>query len=357
MSGTSADGLDAALVRCDGRAIELINFVSAPMPADLRGEILALCRPGNDEIRRAGAAEQRLATLFAERTLEVAGARRAEVRAIGSHGQTVRHHPDEPLPFTVQLGNPSLIAELTGITVVADFRRRDMAAGGQAAPLAPAFHRALFATPDETRAVLNLGGIANLTLLPVNGPVLGFDTGPGNALMDTWAERHLGEARDEGGRWAASGKPDENLLAALMADSYFSLPPPKSTGREKFHREWLGAHLRGVGGNLQPADVQATLVELTARTVGEALLRHGSETRRLLVSGGGIHNAHLMARLGDALPGIEVESTAARGIDPDAVEAVGFAWLAHETLHGRPGNIPEVTGARGLRILGGIYQA
>ena len=273
ISGTSADGVDAALIACHGDTVELLDSVFVPMPKELRRDILALCRPGDDEIRRVGALECQLADLFAESALRVAGERRDSIRAIGSHGQTIRHHADEPLPFTVQIGDPSRVAELTGITVVADFRRRDIAAGGQGAPLAPAFHRALFSAP-EPRAVLNLGGMANLTLLPTGGPILGFDTGPGNALLDFWAERHTGEARDEGGRWAASGQTDPSLLASFLRDPYFSLAPPKSTGRERFHGAWLEAHLAECGTQPSATDVQATLAALTATSICDALLRY-----------------------------------------------------------------------------------
>lgn len=356
ISGTSADGVDAALVRCRDSGVEVLNTRTTPMPAALRQDIHALCQPGSNEIRRAGALEHHLASLFAECALQVAGQHRDEVRAIGSHGQTIRHHPDDPQPFTLQLGDPSLIAELTGITVVADFRRRDVAAGGQGAPLAPAFHEALFAS-DEPLAVLNLGGMANLTVLQKSGPVLGFDTGPANVLLDIWAERHLGSPRDDGGEWASAGTPDAVLLDEFLGEPYFTLPAPKSTGREHFHREWLNSRLASASGERKPQDVQATLSELTARTVAADLLRYGPGTKRLLVSGGGVHNRDLMKRLGEALPGVIVESTAVRGVDPDMVEAIGFAWLARQTIHGCIGNIPEVTGAKGPRILGGIYQA
>lgn len=280
---------------------------------------------------------------------------RARIRAIGSHGQTLRHRPSGAFPFSLQLGDASVIAERTGITTVADFRRRDIAAGGQGAPLLPIFHAAMLRDPHEARAVLNLGGIGNLTLLPVSGPVRGFDTGPANGLMDAWSERHLGAAFDAGGAFAARGHVDENLLARLLDDPYFALPPPKSTGRDQFHLGWLDAQLQDT--TRAPEDVQATLCELTAASVANALRAAQPETKRVLVCGGGVHNPALLARLASRLPDVAIESTATHGLDPDFVEAMAFAWLARETLAGRPGNLPEVTGARGLRVLGAIHSA
>ncbi|HMM25141.1 MAG TPA: anhydro-N-acetylmuramic acid kinase, partial [Pseudoxanthomonas mexicana] len=266
-----------------------------------------------------------------------------------------RHRPQADPPFTWQLGDGNVIAERSGIDTVADFRRRDVAAGGQGAPLMPAFHAALLGSPQEDRAVLNLGGIANFTLLPVGGEVRGFDTGPANALMDAWCERHTGRAYDADGAFAASGQVDAALLARLLAEPWFALPPPKSTGREHFHLEWLQARMGETA--LSPADVQATLLDLTARTVADALQMTQPDTRRVLVCGGGVRNAALMARLAAYLPQAIVESTAMHGLEPDYVEAMGFAWLARETLAGRPGNLPAVTGASGRRILGTVFPA
>ncbi|MEJ7747594.1 MAG: anhydro-N-acetylmuramic acid kinase, partial [Luteimonas sp.] len=273
----------------------------------------------------------------------------------GSHGQTVRHRPDAQHPFTWQLGDGNVIAERTGITTVADFRRRDVAAGGHGAPLMPAFHAAMLHSPDEDRAVLNLGGIANFTLLPRVGDVRGFDTGPANALLDAWCAQHSGQAFDAGGAFAASGRIDESLLARLLDNPWFALPPPKSTGREQFHLRWVQAQLGDA--RIGAADVQATLLELSAATVADALRATQSSTRRVLVCGGGVHNPLLLERIGARLPGVIVESTAAHGLDPDFVEAMGFAWLARETLAGRPGNLPSVTGATGSRVLGAVYPA
>ena len=305
-----------------------------------------------------GALDATVALAFADAALALlqdAGVPRGRVRAIGSHGQTIRHRPQADPPFTWQLGDGNVIAERSGIDTVADFRRRDVAAGGQGAPLMPAFHAALLGSPQEDRAVLNLGGIANFTLLPVGGEVRGFDTGPANALMDAWCERHTGRAYDADGAFAASGQVDAALLARLLADPWFALPPPKSTGREHFHLDWLQARMGETV--LPPADVQATLLDLSARTVADALQMTQPDTRRVLVCGGGVRNAVLMARLAAYLPQAIVESTAMHGLEPDYVEAMGFAWLARETLAGRPGNLPAVTGASGRRILGTVFPA
>ena len=305
-----------------------------------------------------GALDATVALAFADAALALlqdAGVPRGRVRAIGSHGQTIRHRPQADPPFTWQLGDGNVIAERSGIDTVADFRRRDVAAGGQGAPLMPAFHAALLGSPQEDRAVLNLGGIANFTLLPVGGKVRGFDTGPANALMDAWCERHTGRAYDADGAFAASGQVDAALLARLLAEPWFALPPPKSTGREHFHLDWLQARIGETV--LPPADVQATLLDLTARTVADALQMTQPDTRLVLVCGGGVRNAVLMARLAAYLPQAIVESTAMHGLEPDYVEAMGFAWLARETLAGRPGNLPAVTGASGRRILGTVFPA
>jgi anhydro-N-acetylmuramic acid kinase len=281
-----------------------------------------------------------------------AGIAAADVAAIGSHGQTVCHRPRGKHPFTLQIGDPSVIAERTGITTVADFRRADVAAGGQGAPLLPALHAALFTDRGISRAVLNLGGIANLTLLQPGRAVIGFDTGPANCLLDAWSARHLGAARDEGGAWAASGHVDGALLARWLTDPYFALAPPKSTGREVFNLDWLDARLPP---GIAPVDVQATLLAFSARSIAAALRAHAADVGEVYACGGGVHNAALMDDLRQALPGVRVATTAALGLDPDFVEAVGFAWLARARLRGEPGNLPSVTGARGPRLLGGIY--
>ena len=358
ISGTSADGIDAALVDfADGHA-RLVFGRTYPWDPALRAQLVALGQQGASlSLDAIAELDVRVARAFAEAAnlaLADSGTAATAVRAIGSHGQTLRHRPWGPYPFTLQLGDPSTLAERTSITVVADLRRRDIAAGGHGAPLLPGLHAALLRAPDEDRAVLNLGGIANLTLLPARGQVRGFDTGPANALMDAWCLRHLAEDFDRGGAFASRGQVDAALLERLLDDPWFTQPPPKSTGRDHFHLGWVEARLRG---DEAPADVQATLNALTARTVANALMATQPDTRRVIACGGGVHNPRLMAALAAALPDARVESTAAHDLDPDHVEAMGFAWLARQTLLGLPGNLPSVTGAAGPRVLGGIYPA
>ena len=326
---------------------------------DLRAQILAFSQSSSPaDLDALGTLDHRVGLAFAEAAralLQEFGHPAHAVAAIGSHGQTLRHRPDAAAPFTMQIGDPSLIAEICGITTVADFRRRDMAAGGQGAPLVPAFHASVLRSPAEDRAVLNLGGIGNLTLLPTEGPVQGFDTGPANGLMDAWILHQRGLPFDEAGAYAASGTVETNLLERLIAEPYFERKPPKSSGRDHFHLQWLKAPLQGL--QIEPQHVQATLLELTARSVANALLRWLPQAQRLLVCGGGVHNRTLMGRLAELLPRCAVQSTSAHGIDPDFMEAMTFAWLARETLAGRPGNLPSATGARGERILGAIHPA
>ncbi|MGE4405447.1 anhydro-N-acetylmuramic acid kinase [Pseudomonas sp.] len=356
MSGTSLDGLDIALIE-QGPRTRLLATLFQPMPAQLRRELLALCSPGNDELARAAITERRWAELAADsiqRLLSEQQLSPQAVRAIGSHGQTVRHEPHRG--FTIQIGNPALLAELTGITVVSDFRRRDVAAGGQGAPLVPAFHESVFGRHQQIRAVLNIGGFSNLSLLSPNTPSRGFDCGPGNVLMDAWIQREKNLPFDRDGEWAASGTLDQDLLAALLGEDFFATRGPKSTGRELFNLPWLDAHLARHTG-LRPEDVQATLLELTTRTISNALLEAQPQTQALLVCGGGAHNSALMRRLQALLPSCEVSSTDRHGVPPDWVEAMAFAWLAHCCLEGIPANRPTVTGARGSRILGAIYPA
>jgi anhydro-N-acetylmuramic acid kinase len=362
MSGTSMDAVDAALVQFTGDKPTCLATHHQPLPSDLRTALLSLCQPGFDELDRAARLDSSLARLFAEavnKLLKKSGVSANQVHALGSHGQTIRHMPEGSDPFTIQISNPNLIAELTGITTVADFRRRDMAAGGQGAPLAPAFHAAFFRHPHEHRSIVNLGGMANITILPRDPkqPVTGFDTGPGNALLDAWAQKHLGVPMDRDGVWGSQGQIVTDLLACCLADPYFYLSPPKSTGREYFNWGWLENCLVTQKKPAAPADVQATLIELTARSVAEAIKNVAQKTQRVMVCGGGVHNKALMTNLRRQLPKTPVESTAVHSVDPDYVEAVGFAWLAKRTLDNQPGNLPEVTGARGLRILGGIYRA
>ncbi len=360
MSGTSADGIDAALVQfpVEGGCRFVHGHTFGWSPA-LRAELVALGQGREPaSLDALGQLDARVGLAFAEAAnglLAQAGVDRAQVRAIGSHGQTIRHRPAAEPAFTWQLGDASRIAELTGIATVADFRRRDVAAGGQGAPLMPAFHLAMLGSGDEDRAVLNLGGIANLSLIARDGGLRGFDTGPANALLDGWCQRHLGTPFDADGAFAAGGRVDAALLARLLAEPWFALPPPKSTGREQFHLDWVQARLGEPA--LAPADVQATLLELTAATVAEALLAHLPGVKRLLVCGGGVRNPPLLRRIGARLPGVAVVSSAEHGLDPDFMEAMGFAWLARETLAGRSSNLPAVTGARGPRILGAIHPA
>ncbi|WP_355605505.1 anhydro-N-acetylmuramic acid kinase [Xanthomonas cannabis] len=362
MSGTSADGIDAALVRFaddSHRRCELVAGTTVPWAPPLRDALIALGQGAETvAIDALGELDAQVGLAFADaanRLIAESGVARQHIRAIGSHGQTIRHRPTSAPAFTWQIGDASRIAEHTGLTTVADFRRRDVAAGGQGAPLMPAFHLAMLGAGDEDRAVLNLGGIGNLTLIPRDGAVRGFDTGPANALLDSWCQQHRGTAFDANGLFAASGHVDSVLLQALLADPWFALAPPKSTGREQFHLAWVQEAIGGTA--LQAADVQATLLELTAATVAEALLRLQPQTRRVLVCGGGVRNPVLMARLAARLPGVVVESSARHGLDPDYLEAMGFAWLAAELLAGRPANLPSVTGAAGPRLLGAIYPA
>ncbi|WP_426662017.1 anhydro-N-acetylmuramic acid kinase [Rhodanobacter aciditrophus] len=359
ISGTSADGIDAALVSFEHDRPRLLAARTHPWPDALRARILAVAQGETAlDLDAFGQLDVALGHGFADAALALlreSGTPAAAVRAIGSHGQTVRHRPFGEFPFTLQLGDPTTIAERCGIDVVADFRRADLAAGGQGAPLLPAVHAMLLAHPGHARVVLNLGGIANITVLGADGSVIGFDTGPANGLLDAWHLRHRGEAFDRDGAFAASGKIDDALLEALLADPYFALAPPKSTGREYFHLDWLAAHPRV--GALAPADVQATLLEFTVRSVAEAIERHAPAAGDVLACGGGVHNRALMRRLGERLAPRTVSSTAAFGIDPDFLEASAFAWLARQRLLGLPGNLPAVTGARGPRLLGAIHPA
>jgi len=362
MSGTSLDGVDAVLAQADASGrLRGHQHVHCPLPALLREARLALNRPGPDELHAAALAGNALSRLYAEAVaalLSAGGLAAAEVGVLGAHGQTVRHRPRafDGCGYTLQLLNGALLAELCGIDVVCDFRSRDLAAGGEGAPLVPAFHAATFGQPGCDLAVLNLGGIANLTLLPATGAVSGFDCGPANLLMDGWCQRHLQQAFDADGAWARGGRVDEDLLQRLLAEPFFSRLPPKSTGRELFDAAWLDAGLAGCGS--APRDVMATLAELSAGSAAAALLRHAPATERLLVCGGGAFNTHLMARLAARLgAGVQVLNSGEAGVPPDQVEALAFAWLALAHVQRRPGNLPAVTGARGPRVLGALYPA
>ncbi|MEK7322590.1 MAG: anhydro-N-acetylmuramic acid kinase [Pseudomonadota bacterium] len=361
MSGTSMDAVDAVLVEFSSGVPTLRAHHGQSIPTELRARLLAVNHGENTTVARIGELDARMGRLFAETVqalLRESGMAARDIRAIGSHGQTIYHCPDGDTPTSVQIGDPNLIAELTGITTVADFRRRDIAAGGQGAPLVPAFHQAVFRAAHEDRVVANIGGIANITVLPraEDQAVRGFDTGPGNALMDYWIKTHRGEDLDEDGCWAATGQAHAALLEMLLDDAYFSRQPPKSTGREYFHPAWLNTALSRLASSIAPADVQATLCELTAVTLTEAINEHAPVTQRVLICGGGAYNKTLMTRLASLLAPRPVESTIAFSIPPEWVEGLAFAWLARQTLLGLPGNIPSVTGARRAVVLGGIYS-
>jgi len=360
MSGTSMDGVDGVLADFSS-GLRVLAHASAPLPEALRAELMALNASGPDELHRGWLAGNALMRVYAgvvAQLLADTGIGSEAIAAIGAHGQTVRHRPGQfdGTGYTIQLAQPALLAELTGLTVIADFRSRDVAAGGQGAPLAPAFHQAVFARPGETVGVLNIGGISNVTLLRPEGQVQGFDCGPGNALMDAWCLQHTGRPYDDGGRWAAGGQVQADLLAALLSEPYFALPPPKSTGRDLFNSTWFQAHLARFPG-LAPQDVQATLAELTARACAGDVQQQAPGLTRLIVCGGGALNTHLMQRLQALLPAARVVSSAEAGLPPLQVEAAAFAWLARKCLRGDPLDLQKTTGARGARVLGGIYPA
>ena len=355
MSGTSLDGVDGVLVDFWAGAARTLAAAYVPFPPALREELMALQAASPNELEREALAANKLAEYYAQCVADVLAQsemKPADVRAVGSHGQTIRHRPE--LGFTRQTGNPALLAELCGIDVVADFRSRDVAAGGQGAPLVPAFHQAMFSLPGKTRVVANIGGIANISVLRGDGKATGFDTGPGNVLMDAWIARHQGKAYDEDGAWAATGKVLPALLADLLNEAYFDLPAPKSTGRDLFHADWLQDKLSNYP-HATPADVQATLTQLTAASLAHAIARDGAQAETVYVCGGGAQNASLMAALARQLPGMTVASTQALGVAPSQVEALAFAWLAWRFTQRKPGNLPAVTGAAGLRVLGALY--
>lgn len=355
MSGTSLDGADGVLF--DAGAHRVIGHVHAPFAPALRDELLALNTPGGNELHRAALAANAVARAYADvvsQLLEHTGTPRTQVAALGAHGQTVRHQPDGFDGYTTQLLNGALLAEQTGIDVVCDLRSRDVAAGGQGAPLVPAFHRALFGRAGQDVAVLNLGGIGNLSLLHADGRTGGFDCGPANCLMDGWIAHHLGRTFDADGAWAATGQVLPDLLDDLLSEPFFALPPPKSTGRDLFHLDWLQPRL---APDWKPEDVQATLLMLTARSVADALRAHMPEARQLIACGGGARNGRLMQSLAALLPGVTLTASDVHGLPVDQVEAAAFAWLAHRFVHRQPGNLPAVTGAAGPRVLGALHPA
>lgn len=360
MSGTSMDGVDGVVADFSS-GVRVLRHASAPFDDALRSELMALNASGPDELHRGWLAGNALMRVYAQVVADLlagSGLAASAISAIGAHGQTVRHRPAmfDGTGYTIQLAQPALLAELTGIRVVADFRSRDVAAGGQGAPLAPFFHRAVFAVAGETVGVLNIGGISNVTLLRADGSMQGFDCGPGNALMDAWCLQHTGKPYDDAGRWAAGGRVLPELLAAMLAEPYFAQVPPKSTGRDLFNRPWLDVHLQRAG-RADPVDVQATLTELTARACAQDAQRHAPGLRKLIVCGGGALNTHLMRRLQMLLPSARVVSSEQDGLPPLQVEAAAFAWLAMKCVRGEPLPLESTTGARGARVLGGIYPA
>lgn len=363
MSGTSLDGVDGVLVDLSHNRLKVLAHVNAPLSQALADELLALNTPGANEIHRSALAANALVRVYAHlvaQLLHTTGLNAAQVTAIGAHGQTVRHQPQayDGTGYTLQLNNPALLAELTGMDVVADFRSRDIAAGGQGAPLVPAFHQFIFGRTGDTIAALNIGGISNLTVIgPTMGDdVLGFDCGPGNALMDAWCQRHLGQAYDADGAWAAAGRVHDGLLNHLLEEPYFTQPAPKSTGRDLFNPTWLNWRLKDFS-SVAPVDVQATLTELTATSCADSVRQYSHPARQLIVCGGGAFNRHLMRRLQSLLPEFQVDSSESHGLPPQQVEATAFAWLASKTRGRQTTSLQTVTGARGARVSGAIYPA
>ncbi len=362
MSGTSLDGIDVALCDLQDEKCQVISTHFLPYPQTLKTQLLQLHTPSHHELELSHLTANQLAILYADAVnalLLKQNLSANDVIAIGCHGQTIRHRPE--LGFTLQIGNAALLAELTNITVVSDFRNRDIAAGGQGAPLVPAFHQALFASKNANRALINIGGIANITFLAKNAgdfnkaKVLGFDSGPGNMLLDAWTKTHLGKDYDANGAWAATGELIEPLFAEMLSEPFFALAPPKSTGRDLFNDAWLNQFLEAK--NYRAQDVAHTLVALTARTIHDALAQHCGELDAAYLCGGGAHNALLVQHLTALLGNTPLSTTAELGVDVDWVEAAAFAWLAKQTMHHLPSNLPAVTGAKGLRILGAIYSA
>ncbi|HWH41952.1 MAG TPA: anhydro-N-acetylmuramic acid kinase [Usitatibacter sp.] len=355
MSGTSLDGADAALVDFSDGFPRTLAFATVPFPAELRERILALCEPGRDPLELSGTVSIELADLYAravEGVIAGGGVERRNIVAIGCHGQTVRHRPD--LGFTIQLNDPARLAELTGVDVVADFRRRDMAAGGQGAPLVPAFHEAVFRDGRKSRAVVNIGGISNVTWLPAARATVGFDCGPGNVLLDGWARRHIGTHFDENGAWASRGRTDTALLERLLDEPFLKSPPPKSTGRELFRLDWLEDRL---SPGITPADVQSTLTDFTAHAIVGAIDRFCGDTEEIYLAGGGARNGALVSRITALAQGRPVAPTDVLGVPTQHVESMAFAWLAMKCVRREPVDLTAATGARAPRVLGAIYPA
>ena len=361
MSGTSVDGIDAGLYDLSGRLPQVIDFYYQPYPSEVKQKIHQLCKNYQAiSLQDYGQLDTQLGKLFAEASLTLLNKAKIDakdIQAIGSHGQTLYHSPNTTPPFTLQIGDANIISQRTGITTIADFRRRDIAAGGQGAPLVPAFHQAIFQTDKENRVIVNIGGIANLSILPKDTAknIIGFDTGPGNTLMDNWISRHKSCTFDNNGDWAATGSIQADLLKQLKDEPYFSAPPPKSTGTEYFSEDWLTGKLAALP-QYPPEDVQRTLCQLTAETIAEAIQTFAPETEQVFVCGGGVHNQTLFKALEQQIKA-PVASTETQGVHPNQVESMAFAWLAKQTLQGLTGNLPAVTGAKEAVILGGIYQA
>jgi anhydro-N-acetylmuramic acid kinase len=358
MSGTSLDGIDAVAVDFEGESPRVVAQAEYPFPEGLRDQIIKLIAPDwRGGIKEIGLIHAMLGDTYATAVntlLRNAGISASDIVAIGSHGQTVHHAPEANPGFSLQLGDPSRITEQTGITTIADFRQRDIAAGGEGAPLVPAFHKQVFHSRFSNRVVLNVGGIANITWLPAEGEILGFDTGPGNTLMDLWIRKHQQVAYDQSGNWAASGQVQTALLNDMLNDPFFSQAPPKSTGRERFNLKWIESFPIQ---KYSSEDVQATLAELTAISISESITNHAPDCNEAYICGGGSLNSHLIARLKDLAPSIEIATTSILGVPANMVEAMAFAWLARQTINANTGNLSDATGAEGNRILGGIYQA
>ncbi len=357
ISGTSMDGVDCALVDFSDGSPNQIDFITTEIPEDLRQNLLALCEDHHGQVSLLGEADiefSRCLTSSVDRLLKKNQLKRTQVKAIGSHGQTIRHQPSGYAPFTLQIGDPNTLAELTGITTVADFRRRDMAAGGQGAPLVPAFHREIFSSAETDRVILNIGGMANITLLKKTGEISGFDTGPGNVLMDTWIQKKQGHPFDHDGAWASTGTVNTELLADLLTENYFSMPAPKSTGRELFNEVWLNKKLGSDANELTSEDIQATLLALTVNSIALAI-KEALDSGDIIICGGGAANKHLMKCLAEAMPEFQIMPSSRLGVLEDSLEAVAFAWMAHQTLQHKTIDFTPFTGARHPVIAGGIY--
>jgi len=364
MSGTSLDGVDAVLVEFSKDQINLVASHNHSIPENLRSLLLHCTQPNwKGSLVEIGTLSQRLGHLFADASntlINKSNFDKNQITAIGSHGQTLWHQPLDDFPFSMQLGDANIIAEKTGISTVADFRNRDIAAGGQGAPLVPAFHKSLFADKTKHRVLLNIGGIANITVLPsddnLSEKTLGYDTGPGNGLIDAWVSKHPNVTSAKNGVWGRSGDIIPTVLRLLLEDRYFDLPPPKSTGKEVFNLSWLETRLGDLITQYKPEDIQATLTELTAKSIANEIKQNAPKSEELFVCGGGIHNSFLQERLKHHLPDIAIESSKALGVDPDWMEAIAFAWLAKRTIDGKSANLPSVTGANGYRVLGAVYS-